>query len=438
MSVGRAKRSLVLGRALAVLPVSILAVMGCGTLIGLDSYTVAQGGSGGGLSGAGGGNGGRNGANGGTGGSAGTGGNAGSSAGSGRDSGGRSGAGGSGGGSGGTAVAGTTSQGGGGQAGAPPGPQNVGCDGHTTFVPNDNVIRSCLLRAGCNPNFIPVRTVSECVSKNTQAALPGESCNGSSKTCADYEACEHIGIAHDDLCGGTQTTRCDANGRAINCGNYNVDEFLDCPRLGGTSCGTYTFAGNGLLYADCKVTVTANVCAGLSDDQAYYCQTGSSGVPDSLYFCYGGQAYGSSCTQFATCFDTTPPPTADAGPPKPDASCFFNFLAHCSGLPDSASCSNGVAKVCSAEDIISYDCSSVGLSCAMKPGSTDGYCVAPGCTPLKVDQCVESCGADGTTLTFCYGGVPYSVDCTAYGFTQCMTGTYKNASEVDAPFAACR
>jgi len=51
----RSKRTFGASRALALLPLALLAVLGCGTLIGLDNYTVASGGSGGGVSGGGGG-----------------------------------------------------------------------------------------------------------------------------------------------------------------------------------------------------------------------------------------------------------------------------------------------------------------------------------------------------------------------------------------------
>jgi hypothetical protein len=403
------KRTFTWGRALALVPLPILALLGCSTLIGLDSYTVGSGGSGG------------------AGGTVSGGGSGGGHAGSGSS--GK--AGGENAGSGGTSVIGAGGEAGVSEAGAGPVNQNVGCDGTTAFVPNESIIRSCILRAGCNPNFNPVRTISECVSKNTQAALPGESCNLSSRTCADYEACEHIGIAHDDLCGAGQVTRCDANS-AINCGNYDTDEFLDCKALGGT-CGTYTYAVNSLVYADCKLAVTpATFCVGKSDDTAYYCQTGNSTTPDSRYYCYLGQAYGATCGKFATCYDTT---DTTQTPPVPDATCYFNFNAQCTGA-DSAMCAGGVAKLCSGGDVINYDCGSVGLDCAVK--GTDGYCVAPGCKPVTVDDCTETCGDDGVTLNFCYGGVPHAVDCTAYGFTTCTPGTKTDSAGNDVPFAACR
>ncbi|MEO7032237.1 MAG: hypothetical protein ABI335_00330, partial [Polyangiaceae bacterium] len=140
-------------------------------------------------------------------------------------------------------------------------PAVVGCDGKTAFTPNEAIVTSCLMRAGCDPSFNPVRTVSWCVSKNSQAALPGESCNLTSTSCADYEKCEHVGVAHDDLCGGGLKTRCQ-NGKAINCGNYaSGDRFFDCTALGGT-CGTFHYVSDSVEndYADCVMPVDAGSC----------------------------------------------------------------------------------------------------------------------------------------------------------------------------------
>jgi hypothetical protein len=404
------KRTLTLGRALALLPLSLLAIAGCAQIIGLDGYTVASGGSGG---------------------SAGTltnGGSAGTAAGGKAGTGGNSATGGAGA----PSSAGASEAG---AAGATAPSQSVGCDGLTPFTANENIIRSCILRAGCSPNTVPLRTISECVSKNTQAALPGESCNLTAKSCDDFNACSHFGIAHDDLCGGTKTTRCE-NGLAINCGNYDVDQFSDC-KAQGMTCGTYQYGTSKTLYADCEVPLTpTNGCAGKSDGLAYYCQPGSGSTPDAYYYCYNNQAYGASCGKFASCFDTTPAQAPDGGVPEPDASCFFNFAASCTGQPDSAVCNGDVAKTCSSQDVISYDCASVGLSCATK--GANGYCVAPGCKPATVDTCEESCGTDGVTLNFCYGGVPFSIDCTNYGFSTCMSDVKTNSDNTQTTYAECR
>ena len=318
------------------------------------------------------------------------------------------------------------SGGSGGSGGNTSGP--VGCDSKTSFTPSESIVRSCLLRAGCDPTFDPVRSVSTCVTFNTQAALPGESCNLTSKTCADYESCEHIGVAHDDLCGGTKKTRCE-NGKAINCGNYQGDDrFFDCAALGG-GCGTYTYTNNE-LYADCTLDVTPDSCTAQPDDDgSFFCHAGTAGADDLRYYCWGGEAYGSTCTALAKCTDDLASPTDPTA--GGDATCFFS-LPHCTA-PVVPTCNNGVANLCSDGSLFKYDCSAVGLGCNITSGSE--YCLAPGCKSDDVDtNCVESCSDDGTQLTFCYGGAPYTVKCSDYGFTQCLTGTDSN----DNPVAACR
>ena len=113
------------------------------------------------------------------------------------------------------------------------------------------------------------------------------------------------------------------------------------------------------------------------------------------------------------------------------AGCYFNLLS-CPG-PDSVSCNGDVAKVCSGKQLIQYDCGSVGMKCATSAGTE--YCVAPTCKPVNVDNCTESCDADGITLNLCYGGVPYAVDCTNYGLSSCVADT---KSSDGLPFAACQ
>jgi hypothetical protein len=306
-------------------------------------------------------------------------------------------------------------------------PSIVGCDGKTSFVPNADIVRSCLLRGGCDPTFNPVRNISTCVTFDTQAALPGEQCNLNSKTCADYESCEHVGVAHDDLCGGTKKTRCE-NGMAINCGNYQGDDrFFDCAALGG-GCGTYTYT-NDEVYADCTLDVTPDSCASAADDDSsYFCHAGVGGADDLRYYCWGGEAYGSSCSPLAKCTDDLVTPTDTTGG---DATCFFS-LPHCTG-PAVPTCNNGVANDCSDGSLFKYDCGTVGLGCNITSGSE--YCLAPGCKAADIDtKCVESCSDDGTQLTFCYGGAPYTVTCADYGFTQCLSDT----DDAGNPFAACR
>ncbi len=303
-------------------------------------------------------------------------------------------------------------------------PMIVGCDGTTPFEPSEGVVRSCILRGGCDPSFSPVRTISTCVTYNTQAALHGESCNLTSLTCAAFEACEHVGVAHSDLCGGAKGTRCE-NGLAINCGNNSGDDsFFDCNAL-GSGCGTLTYP-DGTLYADCTVDIAPSTCVGKpNDDSKFYCHSGN-GQDESRYYCWEGKAFGNSCSSLGNCVDEDE--TTGGG----KASCFLD-LQHCT-KPATPTCNNNVVNDCSAGDLFQYDCTSVGLNCNTTPAGRE-YCLAPGCKGDDVDtQCTESCSDDGSQLTFCYGGAPFTVKCADYGFTQCLSGTDSSG----LPFAACR
>ena len=395
-------------RLVLLAPLTMLSLFGCASIIGLDEYTVAQGGGAGASPAGGAGGAGKSGGTGGTGGT------------------GKSGGSGPGGESGESSVSGAGGEAGSGQ------PPIVGCDGKSEFEANAQVVRSCILRAGCDPDFAPLRTISTCVTYNTQAALPGESCNLSSLSCTDYEACEHVGIAHDDLCGGTPSTGTRCQGElAINCGNYPGDDrFFDCSALGGT-CGTLSY--EGVLFADCKLDIAPDSCAGKpSSDTLNYCHSGTGNAADLRYFCWEGQAFGSSCTPLASCIDTPESSSQGGASAVGNAGCFFE-TGSCPG-PDSVSCKGEVATICSDGAQFTYNCGSVGLSCGITAGSE--YCLAPGCTAADVDRkCQESCSEDGAQLTFCYGGAPFTVDCADYGFTQCSTGTDPDSG---ATFAACR
>jgi hypothetical protein len=373
------KRGFRASHPLALVAASLITLAGCSQIIGLDGYSVAS----------------NNGGSSGTVGTAGTVGSAGT--------GGTVGTAGTGGKGGAVGTAGTTSVSGtGGEAGAPPAiTAPLGCDGKTPLTLNDAVIRTCILRVSCDP-FNPVRSISQCVTNNTQDAFAGERCNLKSNTCADYQACEHKGIAGDDLCPSNKadTNYCSGN-KAVSCGDVGAfSSWVDCIGLGGTACGTYTDA-NG-VEADCKV---AETCTGDAD---YVCS--DEATPVYEYQCVAGQAYGFKCGDFAYC-DTDS--TGAAG-------CYLS-AASCGA--DSTTCVGNVATVCAGGGQYEYNCGSVGLGCQVGTPDSAGdtnYCLAPGCKPADVNNCAEFC--DGTKLNLCYGGTQVAVDCTDYGFTGCLDG----------------
>ena len=341
-------------RWLRLAPFALVTLFGCAQIIGLDDYTV--GGKPSGNAGAG------------------EGGEAGEVSVAGGGSSGR---------------AGSAPVGDAGEAGVINVPGVVGCDGKTEFTPNSQVVRSCILRAGCNPSFNPVRSISTCVTYDTQAALPGEQCNRDSKTCAGYEQCEHTGVAHDDLCGGTAVTRCEGN-RAINCDNYlSGDRFFDCEALGGT-CALQDY--DGTAYADCLLDVPGDVCVGQkSDDSRSFCYTG--GTEDVRFYCWEDKPFGASCSALASCIDSADNGEAGAGNlPGGDATCYFS-LPKCTS-PTVPTCVDDVVNDCSNGSLFKYNCGAVGLGCSIV--DTYEYCLAPGCTDADVDTgCVEHCSADG-------------------------------------------
>jgi hypothetical protein len=394
------KRALTRGRALALLPLSLLTVMGCAQIIGLGDYTVGSAGGAGGSAGTVA-NGGRSGS------SNSNGGKSGAATGAAAGEGGvpeEAGAGGEAG----TPTTGgsSTNAGAGGEAGTGPViiPPAVGCDGVTPITLNQDVMRSCILRTSCSP-YDPVRTISTCVTNNTQDAFAGERCNLKSTTCAEYEACEHNGIAGDDLCpaASSGTNFCVGN-KAVTCtSDGTLSSWVDCIGLGGTGCGTYTDS-TGAEVADCQVKEQCSSAAGTVTD--YQCSTEAS--PLFEYYCAGAQAFGLACGDFAYC-------SVDS---SGSAGCYLT-AASCGN--DSTSCTSAnVAKVCSGGGEYDYDCGSVGLTCKVGAANTDGdtnYCLAPGCKPADVNNCTEFC--DGTKLNFCYGGAQVTADCTDYGFSSC-------------------
>jgi hypothetical protein len=380
------KRSFTVLRALALLPISVLAMVGCGTIIGLDNYTVAHGGSGGEVSVGGGGSPGGASSVGGRSGSSSTGGTAGTTA---------------------TGAAGVTGEAGAGEAGAGSVavPGAVGCDGETAITINDDVVRTCVLRGSCDP-FFPVRSISQCVTNNTPDAFAGEHCHISS--CADYQACEHNGIAGDDLCPQSKanTNYCAGN-KAVSCGDPSegdVSSWVDCIGLGGTGCGTYTDK-NG-VEADCTLAQSADVsCAGTTPG-SYVCS--GEATPLYQYQCTGGRAFGFKCGDFAYCSDSS----GDVGCYLTSQSC------------DLTKCSTDgtIATACTSGKGYEYNCGSVGLTCLIGDANADGdsnYCLAPGCKPADVNSnCTEFC--NGSKLDLCYGGAQVEVDCTNYGFAGCL------------------
>ncbi len=349
-------------------------VAGCANIIGLsDIENDDKGGAGGGIIP----QGGKGGMGGGTGGTAGKGG-------SGGGTGGSTGGGGTGG------SAGSTSMNG------------LACDG-TPIDVNEDLLTACVMLESCS---FAQRGISYCLSVDTPDMFEAFACAKTASTCDEIFACENAAYQYPGSpadCPGTDgaagaggasspNTACVGN-YAVNCDPlvYAPTPFLlDCTARGGTC----NLQPDG--YADCQVNVPID-CSLLPD--------GTNGCSGTYYYeCYGGLPYGQDCTASAG--------FCDIDPMSGDAGCYYNLTA-CGG--DSATCSNDVGTECSGGSRFVKTCSEANLTCSAE--GVQDYCLASGCTSADWNACQESC--NGTQLTFCYGGAPYTIDCTDYGFDLC-------------------
>ena len=82
----------------------------------------------------------------------------------------------------------------------------------------------------------------------------GERCNLSSNTCADYQRCEGVGIAGDDLCLNQAGGRC-VGSKAVNCDSAGTSYFIDCAKASGL-CRVSGTGSNS--FAECEVVSTCS------------------------------------------------------------------------------------------------------------------------------------------------------------------------------------
>jgi hypothetical protein len=297
--------------------------------------------------------------------------------------------------------AGGDASGGAADGGSPP--AGKGCDG-SEFQVNPQVLRGCILNVSCNSADPGWWNISHCVSYNKPLALPGEGCSLDAQNCRDIGQCLGQAVADDTLCTDASGWRC-AGDLATNCFGAGSGYYLDCPAYGGT-CLEFTDSA-GDPTADCLVVPS---CPATEEDDLNRCS-----ADGFVYTCVAGQGFGYKCSNFsASCMDDS----------EDGASCFYNLNA-CT--TEGVTCSSGRGTNCSEGTRYQYDCGSVGLACS---ASDDVYCLAPGCTRGDELDCTETC--DGSQITLCYGGAPYTIDCRDYGFTSCVSG-----ADADTPFTRC-
>lgn len=320
-------------------------------------------------------------------------------------------------------AAGEPSAGGG---GAGPTDPFLGCDG-TPFEGNEAILRSCILRVGCQPWAWPTDTISRCVSQNAQATYEGTQCTLDATSCEDITACEGKHVETEFCDDQEPGMYCNGN-EIVTCGDYPYAK--DCAKFGGT-CHDFAVDLDGLGttvacslpdVTTCAATTATQECGGPANAYAFQCQ--------------GKVAYGTKCNNFAaSCQDV-----------DGDVGCYYP-LNTCT--VEGVTCANERATWCDGDSKAVFDCASVGLGCATGGDYTadEGrQCAAPGCEASDIVACKESC--DGTKLTICYGGAPVTVDCKDYGFAACNEYTYTDCASSGAmndciytddtiPFAQC-
>lgn len=327
-----------------------------------------------------------------------------SSAGAGSDAGGSD-AGGSGGkggfgGKGGTlSRGGTSARGGGTSAG-------VACG--DVVEPAQGLVQACVVGNSCDP-LVPVHTISFCITYDTPS-----SCVKGASTCGEIADCYKRTWEPDSACPANEPGwRCDGD-TAVYCGG-DRPWSVDCAGLGGT-CLLYSSADTD-SYWPCHLSLSElAACTGTAGD------TSCSG--SKRYTCIGGVSYGVDCAAVGL--------SCNAGETPGSAYCGSSSSTCAS--PKTSVCKNNAVQLCGSSGYsFTYSCTAGGGTCTTD-GAIDWYCPAPGCSPADESSCTESC-VDATTMSVCVGGAPYSINCTDYGFAECVTYTDPDGGN---DYVACR
>ena len=297
---------------------------------------------------------------------------------------------------------------------APPGPV---CGANACAVlPNglptgdpafQQLVKACTLVVSCDPLFFDV-TVSECITNDYLHSHEASDCLSKITSCADYYACTGSRAATPAECqpavaADSSFGSCSSAGVSTSCDYGGFGIISNCAALGGT-CVVYPdpiYSADGDTRGGCQLGTCADATSGATKcgtgTQVYTCQE----TDTSTNFAIARQACGagSSCQTIdglATCADTATTCTT-AG-----ATCSGNTLTTCQTV------GTGLQQY-------TTNCAAAGLECT--PGLNTGACTAAGCVPAS---CTEGCSTtNGTQLTVCIGGAPFTVDCPSLGFATC-------------------
>ena len=273
--------------------------------------------------------------------------------------------------------------------------------------PSPSRVQTCVYDLSCNP-LVPPVVLSDCINYGLFT-----SCSEGAQSCDDVITC--TGIAredHDTVCGaGELGWKCDGD-IAIRC-NESSSFSIDCARY-GASCDPFD-SGEDLNIRPCALR-TPSPCDTPSDQSLC--------AGNVRYQCVDGKAYGADCGVFANvCSEAIP-----------GAAVCTEFRAECDGPFGVVSCSGDAIEVCDTSmGYARYDCAPAGATCATQ-GTSNGYCLAPGCTIAEFEACKESCLPDGR-MQVCVGGAPYVIDCQDYGFNRCTT--YVNHPKTGGDYVEC-
>jgi hypothetical protein len=261
------------------------------------------------------------------------------------------------------------------------------CDGDALEVDED-LVRACLMQVGCNP-FVPSVSLSFCITNQRLNTFSQDDCGTGATSCDEYLACRGQGYYDGADCTSGDAVYCEDETLGVACSRYPY--AIDCAKFGGT-CATYT-DDTDEQRVWCKVPGhdTCTEPEGMK-------QCDAAGIS---YQCIDGVAFGNDCDLI--------------GSECRDGTCYY-VLPACTTPGVTCGSATRVDVCYDSEDLARYQCAP-GLGC--EESATSANCLAPGCTATS--PCTESC--DGTELTFCYGGVPVTLDCTDYGFRRCIEST---------------
>ncbi len=282
-----------------------------------------------------------------------------------------------------------------------------GCGAENLQI-DERLIAGCMLRASCDP-LTPPYSISLCVTIAAQTTGPTENCTYGATSCSQVWSC--IGRSPLAVAGwrsraaGDVEWVCDGDIATFCSPAYTYS--VDCTTLGANCNDEHASAYPAMGPCTIADADTYGVpCTG--DEPASPPVEGSNGYfscdGDVLTYCDDGTRYAVNCSaQGNVCTD------------------LGDGSAYCSDRPEpcspasSYSCDGSSIDACDAQGYSeTYDCGPAGLACEEVGSSV--ACVAEGCS--TAGSCFEQCVND-TTIQFCQGGSPVTLDCVAFGFTGC-------------------